>query len=72
MAKAPEFDADKVEQLLSILSDLRETVAYQHIREAALLALAAINEELHEELHPEEVAAEKARLEAIQKEQEAA
>lgn len=66
-AKVPEFDADKVEQLLSIVADLRDTAVLTSIRESAQMQLAAINKELWEELYPEQAEAEARRLEEIRK-----
>lgn len=65
--KVPEFDADKVEQLLNIVADLRDTSSLTSIRETAQMQLAVINRELWEELYPEQAEAEEKRLEEIRK-----
>ncbi len=68
----PEFDTDKVEALLSILSYLKDGAAFGSIKQSATMQLAVIDRELWEELYPDQHEAEKARLEEIRKYEEEA
>ena len=68
--KAPDFDSEKVEQLLAILDDVRDTAAYTNIRQAASMKLAEIDLELWEELYPEEAEAKKKKEEEVKKAEE--
>jgi hypothetical protein len=70
--KIPEFDTDKVEALLNILLDLKDSTEYTNIRASTAMQLAAIDRELWEELYPEQAAAEKKRLEELEKAEEEA
>jgi len=65
--KVPEFDADKVEQLLTILEQLGGSSDYPSVKASAVMQLKAIDRELWEELYPDQAEEEKKRLEAIQK-----
>jgi len=70
--KVPEFDTDKVEALLSILSELASSAEYLSIKASAVMQLKAIDRELWEELYPDQAEAEAKRLEEIQKMEEEA
>jgi len=68
--KAPDFDSEKVEQLLAILDILKGETAYRYIRQASSMKLAEIDLELWEELYPEEAEAKKKAEEEREKAEE--
>src|SRR5262245_38354592 len=66
--KAPDYDSEKVEQLLTILDLIKEL--YPSIRQASQMKLSEIDLELWEELYPEEAKAKKEKEEEIKKAEE--
>jgi len=66
--KAPDFDSEKVEELLTILTLIKE--GYPNIRQASLMKLSEIDLELWEELYPEEAKAKKEKEEEVKKAEE--
>lgn len=68
--KAPDFDSEKVEQLLAILDDLGQGTEFRYIAQASQMKLAEINLELWEELYPEEAEAKKKAEEEREKAEE--